>query len=128
MRRKWTTIDNIDYSQLEKLLQQHSNLLIVDIETTCTEDGSIASNELEIIEIGALLVCTKQLQVVDEFQFLIKSVQHPKSTVFCRELSKLMLMQPMSLQLFLTHFWIGLINMMIICFVREAHMTVCSWH
>jgi len=68
-------------------LRQYRYLLIVDLEATCTEHGSIAFNELETIEIGALMVCTKQLLAIDEFECLVKPVQHPTLTNFCTELT-----------------------------------------
>lgn len=71
-----STLDNTDYTRLDELLRQYRYLLIVDLEATCTEHGSIAFNELETIEIGALMVCTKQILAIDEFECLVKPVQH----------------------------------------------------
>jgi inhibitor of KinA sporulation pathway (predicted exonuclease) len=61
--------------------------LIVDVEATCSSDKSIPPYEMEIIEIGAVMMEAKRLEVVSEFQTFIKPVRHPKLTAFCIELT-----------------------------------------
>lgn len=63
------------------------HIVVVDIEHTCTEDGSIPPEERETIEIGAVRIDTHSLQVVDEFTCLIRPVIHPKLSQFCTELT-----------------------------------------
>ena len=72
---------------LRGLLSQHKYLLIIDIEHTCTEDGSVPANEREIIEIGAVLVSTDTLCIVKEFNRLVRPVRHPELSEFCTNLT-----------------------------------------
>lgn len=55
------TILEFQYTRgsLKELTNNYRYILVLDIEHTCTEDGSIPPNEREIIEIGAALVCTQ---------------------------------------------------------------------
>jgi inhibitor of KinA sporulation pathway (predicted exonuclease) len=61
--------------------------LIVDVEATCSSDKSISPYEMEIIEIGALMMEASRLEVVAEFQTFIQPIRHPKLTAFCTELT-----------------------------------------
>ena len=70
-------MNTTDNTRLDELLRQYRYLSIADLEATCTEHGSIEFNELETIGIGALMVCTKQLLAIDEFECLVRPVQHP---------------------------------------------------
>ncbi|MCL1128860.1 3'-5' exonuclease [Shewanella sairae] len=72
---------------LRLLLEQHKYLVIIDVEHTCTEDGSIPTNEREIIEIGAVLLTTNSLSVVNEFSRLVRPVRHPQLSSFCVNLT-----------------------------------------
>lgn len=63
--------------------------LIVDLEATCCNQQTIKRHEMEIIEIGAVMVEAKNLTVVDEFQCFIKPVRHPTLTPFCTELTSI---------------------------------------
>lgn len=65
------------------------NYLVVDLEATCSDDGSIAKREMEIIEIGAVLVDGSSLQPVDEFQRFVRPVRRPVLTQFCIELTSI---------------------------------------
>lgn len=82
-------MNNMEYTTewLDNLLRQYQYLLIVDIEHTCFVDNSLPANEREIIEIGALMVCAKSLLVIDEFECIVKPVQHPNLSDFCVELT-----------------------------------------
>lgn len=62
-------------------------LLIVDLEATCSDDGSVPREEMEIIEIGAVMADGSSFAVTDEFQAFVRPVRHPRLTGFCRELT-----------------------------------------
>lgn len=72
---------------LTSLINQYRYLLIVDVEHTCTSDDSIPSSEKEIIEIGAVVVSGQNLQILDQFERLVRPVQHPVLSDFCTELT-----------------------------------------
>lgn len=61
--------------------------LVIDVEATCSEDDSVPRNQMEIIEIGAVIAEALTLDVIDEFQTFVKPVRHPKLTKFCRDLT-----------------------------------------
>jgi len=61
--------------------------LVIDLEATCCNDGQFPREEMEIIEIGAVIVDEKSLEPVDEFQKFVRPVRHPTLTTFCRELT-----------------------------------------
>lgn len=69
--------------------EQYDHFLIIDLEATCCDKQTIKRQEMEIIEIGAVLVDTKRLAVVDEFQTFIRPVRHPILTDFCRSLTSI---------------------------------------
>lgn len=54
-------------NNLEQLVLSNRYVVVLDIEHTCTEDGSIPSQDREIIEVGAVLIDCKILEVVDEY-------------------------------------------------------------
>ena len=61
--------------------------LVIDLEATCCNDGQFPREEMEIIEIGAVIADVKSLQPIDEFQTFVRPVRHPSLTTFCRELT-----------------------------------------
>ncbi|MFT5323263.1 MAG: inhibitor of KinA sporulation pathway (predicted exonuclease) [Planctomycetaceae bacterium] len=61
--------------------------LVIDLEATCCNDGQFPREEMEIIEIGAVIADGLTLQPVDEFQTFVRPVRHPSLTEFCRELT-----------------------------------------
>jgi inhibitor of KinA sporulation pathway (predicted exonuclease) len=61
--------------------------LIVDVEATCSDDGAVPRHEMEIIEIGAVIVASKTFEIESEFQALVRPVRHPELTDFCVELT-----------------------------------------
>lgn len=61
--------------------------LVIDFEATCCDQGSVPREQMEIIEIGAVMVDAKTLQVVDEFQSFIRPVRHATLTAFCTQLT-----------------------------------------
>ena len=64
-----------------------THYLVVDLEATTSNDGSLPLKEMETIEIGALLVEANSLAVVDEFQSFVRPVRHPILSPFCTELT-----------------------------------------
>lgn len=61
-------------------------MLNVDLEATCDDGGRIARHDMEMIEIGAVLL-DPQGGVVGEFQSFIRPYKNPVLTPFCRELT-----------------------------------------
>ncbi|WP_066383449.1 3'-5' exonuclease [Anabaena sp. CA = ATCC 33047] len=61
--------------------------LIVDLEATCCDQGTIPSQEMEIIEIGAVMLNRNTWEIDSEFQQFIQPVRHPQLTAFCTELT-----------------------------------------
>jgi inhibitor of KinA sporulation pathway (predicted exonuclease) len=62
-------------------------ILIIDIEATCCDDGSIPPSEQEAIEIGAIIAAETTKKVVDAFSVTIKPTIHPELTSFCEDLT-----------------------------------------
>lgn len=62
-------------------------LVIVDLEATCCDAGSVPRNEMEIIEIGAVAIERASAEVHSEFQSFVRPVRHPKLTKFCGTLT-----------------------------------------
>lgn len=63
------------------------DLLILDLEATCCDAGTVPRHERETIEIGAVLFERESLSIVDEFECLIRPIRHPILTPFCVELT-----------------------------------------
>ena len=61
--------------------------LVIDLEATCCDDNTFPRNEMETIEIGAVMVCRRTLLSVDEFQTFVSPVRNPVLTDFCRDLT-----------------------------------------
>lgn len=59
--------------------------LVVDLEATCSDDGSIAPEEMEIIEVGACWA-TESGVVLERFQHLVRPLARPILTPFCKQL------------------------------------------
>jgi inhibitor of KinA sporulation pathway (predicted exonuclease) len=66
-----------------------SHFLVIDLEATCDEDHRIPSRQMEIIEIGAVLVDGRTLAPVDELQTFVAPVRHPVLTPFCTRLTSI---------------------------------------
>lgn len=62
-----------------------SRILVVDLEATCSDDGSITPDDMEIIEIGACWT-TETGVVLERFQHLVKPLIRPTLTPFCKKL------------------------------------------
>lgn len=65
------------------------NYLIVDLEATCADDGSIPRTEMEIIEIGAVMVESGRFTPLGEFQAFVRPLRHPRLTSFCERLTSI---------------------------------------
>ena len=79
----------IEYNDFKPdfMLQSHDHMMILDIEHTCSIDGSIPPNEREIIEFGAVVVDIKSLEIIDEFSALVKPQRNPEISNFCSQLT-----------------------------------------
>ena len=67
----------------------NSRYLIIDLEATCADDGSLPREEMEIIEIGGVMLHAQSLEPESEFQTFVRPVRHPVLTDFCKELTKI---------------------------------------
>lgn len=63
--------------------------LVVDFEATCCDQGSVPREQMEIIEFGAVMVDSSNLQIVSEFQSFIRPRRHPRLTPFCTQLTSI---------------------------------------
>ena len=61
--------------------------LVIDLEATCDEEKRIRDRDMEIIEIGSVLVDAETLLPVAEHQTFVKPVRHPVLTEFCKKLT-----------------------------------------
>ncbi len=73
----------------EPNLSKYQHILVVDLEATCCDIQSIPRHQMETIEIGAVMVNTQSLAIVDEFQTFIKPLRHPILTEFCLQLTSI---------------------------------------
>lgn len=67
-------------------MQLLNHLIVLDLEATCDIDGRLPANEMEIIEIGAVILDARY-QIVSEFQQFVKPIKHPVLSDFCRSLT-----------------------------------------
>ncbi|QDU97707.1 3'-5' exonuclease [Lignipirellula cremea] len=63
--------------------------LIIDLEATCSDNGPVPRQEMEIIEIGAVLLDSRTFNEAAEFQTFVKPVRHPRLTSFCTALTSI---------------------------------------
>ncbi|KAF0178529.1 MAG: inhibitor of the KinA pathway to sporulation exonuclease [Limisphaerales bacterium] len=63
--------------------------IIVDLEATCCDAGSIPPHAMEIIEIGAVAVRAGDGAPLAEFQSFVRPVRHPPLTPFCTQLTSI---------------------------------------
>ncbi len=68
---------------------KYTHILVVDLEATCCDLKSIPRHQMETIEIGAVIVESETLAIVDEFQTFVKPNRHPILTDFCRQLTSI---------------------------------------
>lgn len=62
---------------------------VVDLEATCDDQAlrAVPHEEMETIEIGAVMVAGTTLVSVDEFQAFVRPVRHPQLSAFCTKLT-----------------------------------------
>jgi len=65
------------------------HLLVMDLEATCDDQGSVPKHEMETIEIGAVMVRRHDLVPISEFQSFVRPVKHPQLTPFCTRLTSI---------------------------------------
>ncbi len=70
-------------------LENYDYFLVIDLEATCCDKKTIPRHEMEIIEIGAVMVDAKNLIPVSEFQTFIKPLRNPILTEFCKQLTSI---------------------------------------
>jgi inhibitor of KinA sporulation pathway (predicted exonuclease) len=71
-------------------MKQYKRYLVMDFEATCSENSSeFPREEMEIIEIGAVLCDAESLAPIKEFQAFVKPVRHAKLTAFCQKLTSI---------------------------------------
>jgi inhibitor of KinA sporulation pathway (predicted exonuclease) len=62
-------------------------LLVVDLEATCDEPRQIPKREIEVIELGAVLVRGDDLSVEARFSAVVRPTLRPTLTPFCTQLT-----------------------------------------
>jgi inhibitor of KinA sporulation pathway (predicted exonuclease) len=63
--------------------------LVIDLEATCSRDESVPRAQMEIIEIGAVMVAEDSLEALAEWQSFVRPRIHPTLTDFCRSLTSI---------------------------------------
>ena len=61
--------------------------IVIDFEATCSNTNVFPRDEMEIIEIGAVLCQSKHDINLSSFQSFIRPIRHPVLTEFCTELT-----------------------------------------
>ncbi len=64
-----------------------THCLVIDLEATCSDDRTLPPDQMETIEIGAVLVRLTTFEVEDEFQTFIRPIRHPVLLPFCTKLT-----------------------------------------
>lgn len=57
-------------------------ILVIDLEATCADDGSISPEQMEIIELGAVWA-TPDGEAIDTLQRFVRPIARPRLTSFC---------------------------------------------
>jgi inhibitor of KinA sporulation pathway (predicted exonuclease) len=70
-------------------VSEPQHYLAVDLEATCSDDGAVPKHEMEIIEIGAVMVAADTLRPVAEHQTFVRPIRHPELTPFCTSLTSI---------------------------------------
>lgn len=63
--------------------------LIIDVEANSPEKDSVTLEDMEMIEIGAVMVCANTLQKINEFSSFIRPVRFPQLSTFCTDLTSI---------------------------------------
>lgn len=79
----------MSYSAAPSEDQPGSFYLVIDLEATCCDQGTIPPDESEIIEIGAVMVDAASLQQVDEFATFVRPARHRVLREFCTALTSI---------------------------------------
>lgn len=74
---------------MNKTITDFKHLMIVDLEATCCDKKTIEREQMEIIEIGAVMVDRVSMEIKDEFQTFISPTINPTLTDFCKELTSI---------------------------------------
>lgn len=69
--------------------QCFSRYLVIDFEATCCDRGTVPRHQMEIIEIGAVMVDASDFRIEGEFQSFVRPVRHPVLTGFCTSLTSI---------------------------------------
>lgn len=70
-------------------LEKFKYYLIIDVEANCSEKDSVTLEDMEMIEIGSVMVCANTLKKIDEFSTFIKPVRFPQLSAFCTDLTSI---------------------------------------
>lgn len=68
-------------------MNQHDCYLVIDLEATCCDAGTIPREQTEMIEIGAVVADARTFARLDDFTTFVRPVRHPRLTPFCKELT-----------------------------------------
>ena len=99
--------------------------LIIDVEATCSMDGSITFETSEIIEIGAVLV-SEDGYIVDTFQSFVEPFVNKQLSCFCKRLTNISqtdINKADTLDLVL----IDLCHLITYHFGNNCNIEFCSW-
>jgi inhibitor of KinA sporulation pathway (predicted exonuclease) len=69
------------------LQNEPDHWLVIDLEATCCDANEFARDQMEIIEIGAVIADGQTFKAVDEFQTFVRPVRNAVLTDFCRQLT-----------------------------------------
>jgi len=61
-------------------------ILVIDLEATCCDQGTISPEQMEVIELGAVWA-TFTGEVIDTLQCFVQPMERPQLTSFCRSLT-----------------------------------------
>ena len=78
--------DKMNTQQEEITSIPRANVLVIDLEATCSSDKTITGSNMEIIEVGACWV-NPGGEILDTFQTFIRPVVNRILTPFCRQLT-----------------------------------------
>jgi 3'-5' exoribonuclease 1 len=70
-------------------IPETKKLLIVDSEITCWRSNEQDTENMETIEIGALLIDSQTLGIMKEFRSFVKPIANPILSPFCRQLTSI---------------------------------------
>lgn len=68
---------------------KNEDYLVIDLEATCDDGGLVPRQEMEIIEIGAVLVDGTTMEPKREFQTFVRPIRNQQLTPFCMQLTSI---------------------------------------